>query len=451
MIQKLYTIIKSPASKKAGIYTFSNFFIKGTSFLLLFIYSNPKYLSVHENGLLSLLTSSVFILMPFLSLGIVQSTSVDFFKLKSDEFKNFFTTGFVMPLCMMLLAFGGLFLFSKDLKIAYNFPLSFVFIIPVLTFLNFCNEQFTTIIRNRDEPLTFLKVVLLRLFIDISISLTLVVIFFRGWQGRATGILAANTILLFFAFAYLKKKNYLFGKIKKQYVKQELAYSLPIIILQCSTFCLFYSDKFFLSYFTNNTEVGIYSYACTFAAVVNLGSAALLNYVMPKIYSFLSEPKINYQQIRKHFLFYVGICFILLLCVVAFTPLLYKYFIHSNYHPGLKYFYLIATGYFFWAVTYFFFSFVFYRKHKKKILLLSLVSIFISLMNNYFLIKSNHATGAAFSVFISYFLVLVVTVFANLKNIRAMFVEEKPVKETFNLKSLNHQWQENDKDTLPTI
>lgn len=426
MIQKVYSLINSAAYKKAGIYTFSNFFIKGTSFLLLFIYSNPKYLTVHENGLLSLLTSSVFILMPFLSLGIVQSTSVDFFKLKSDEFKDFFTTGFVMPFCIMFLAFGGLFFFSKDLKNAYDFPLSFVLIIPVLTFLNFCNEQFLTVVRNNDEPITFLKAALLRLFIEISISLTLVVVFFSGWQGRVTGIITANTVLIFVAFFYLKKKNYLFGKIKKTYIRQELLYSFPIIVLQCSTFCLFYSDKFFLSYFSDNGDVGVYSYACVFAAVVTLGSSALLYYVMPKIYSLLSEQKVNYKQIRKHFVFYVGNCFILLICVLTLTPVLYKYFINSSYYPGLKYFYLIATGYFFWSVTYFFYTFMFYKKHKKMILLLSVISIFISLTNNYFSIKNGHTYGAALSVCISYFLVLVVTVSANLKNIRAMFFQITP-------------------------
>jgi len=431
MIQKVYSLINSPAYKKAGIYTFSNFFIKGTSFLLLFIYSNPKYLSVYENGLLSLLTSSVFILMPFLSLGIVQSTSVDFFKLKSNEFKDFFTTGFVMPVCIMFLAFGGLFFFSKDLKNAYDFPLSFVLIIPVLTFLNFCNEQFLTVVRNNNEPITFLKAALLRLFIEISISLTLVVVFFTGWQGRVTGIITANTVLIFVAFFYLKKKNYLFGKIKKTYLRQELLYSFPIIVLQCSTFCLFYSDKFFLSYFSDNGDVGVYSYACVFAAVVTLGSSALLYYVMPKIYSLLSEQEVNYKQIRKHFVFYVGNCFILLICVLTLTPLLYKYFINSSYHPGLKYFYLIATGYFFWSATYFFYTFMFYKKHKKVILLLSLISIFISITNNYFFIKNGHTYGAALSVCISYFLVLVVTVSANLNNIRAMFFQARPALKQF--------------------
>jgi O-antigen/teichoic acid export membrane protein len=332
----------------------------------------------------------------------------------------------------MFLAFGALFFFSRDLKNAYDFPLSFVLIIPVLTFLNFCNEQFLTVVRNNDEPLTFLKASLMRLFIEISISLTLVVVFFSGWRGRVTGIMIANTVLILVAFFYLKKKNYLFGKIKKIYIRQELLYSIPIIVLQCSTFCLFYSDKFFLSYFSDNREVGIYSYACVFAAVVTLGSSALLYYVMPKIYSLLSAAEIRYDQIRKHFIFYVINCFILLVCVVVFTPLLYKYFISSSYHVGLKYFYLLATGYFFWTVTYFFYTFMFYKKHKKKILALSLISIFISLTDNYFFIKSDQAYGAALSIFISYFLVLIVTVLANLKNLKAMFMDEIKASQYLN-------------------
>jgi O-antigen/teichoic acid export membrane protein len=149
---------------------------------------------------------------------------------------------------------------------------------------------------------------------------------------------------------------------------------------------------------------------------------------MPKIYSLLSAAEIRYDQIRKHFIFYMANCFVILVCVVALTPFLYKYFINSSYHVGLKYFYLIATGYFFWSVTYFFYTFMFYKKHKKKILLLSFISIFISLTDNYFFIKNGHAYGAALSVCISYFLVFIVTVFANLKNIQAMFFRPKPMR-----------------------
>jgi O-antigen/teichoic acid export membrane protein len=419
--KSLARFIKSPALKSAGIYTFSNFFAKATAFLLLFIYSNPKYISVNENGLLNLLSSSVFVLMPFLSLGIVQSSSVDFFKLNKDEFKDFFTTSFVMPVIVMLAGIAGLYIFKTQLKTAYGFPLSFIFIIPVLTFLGFCNEQYVSLIRNNDEPFTYFKASMWRLFIEITISVTLVVGFAWRWEGRVTGIMIANIVLFVMAFFYFTQRGYLFGKVKLFYIKEELKYALPIIIMQCSIFCLSASDKFFLSYFSDNNIVGIYGYACVFAAVVTIACSALISYVMPKIYLCLSEPVIDFNQVRKYFNFYAAGSLAALAGVIAVTPFLYRYFINASYLPGLRYMYLIAIGYFLWSIAYFFYSFMLYNKQKKKILMLSLASIFISLLSNYFFIKYWNAQGAAISVCISYFVVLLITLFASKKNVLFMF------------------------------
>ena len=38
--------------------------------------------------------------------------------------------------------------------------------------------------------------------------------------------------------------------------------------------------------------------------------------------------------------------------------LLYKFFINDKYHGALDYIYFIGIGYFFWAITYYFYSFL---------------------------------------------------------------------------------------------
>jgi O-antigen/teichoic acid export membrane protein len=425
LYHKINGFIQSPAFKSAGIYTFSNFFAKAIAFLLLFIYSNPAYISVNENGLLNLLSSAIFVLMPFLSMGTVQSTNVDFFKLGKEQFRDFFTTGFIIPTAVMLISIVVMFFFRHQLNAAYGFPLSFIFIIPFLTFLGFCNEQFVSIIRNNDDPVKYFKASMLRIAIEISLSVVLVVFFAWRWKGRVAGIMAANTVLFFMAYSYFRKKGYLFGKVKLQYIKEELIYAVPIIVMQFSTFCLSSSDKFFLSSFTNNDVVGVYGYASIFAAVVTIACSAVISYVMPKVYLCLSQSPVNFALLRKYFKVYALFSLLTLAGVIICTPVLYKFFINEKYHPGLKYMYLIATGYFFWSISYFFYSFLLYNKQKKKILLLSAISIGISLTGNYFFIRQWNAFGAAVSVCVSYFLVLIVTLLASYKNVCIIFMRNK--------------------------
>ena len=412
--------LRSSTFRSAGIYTFSSFLAKSVGFFLLFIYSNPLYISVDENGLLNLLTSSIFIFMPFLSLGIIHSTSVDFFKLNKNEFKDSFTSGLLIPAIAMGVGVLVLFLFRNQFKSAYSFPVSFVFVIPFLTLLFFFTEQLLSLIRNNDEPVKYFKADLLRLIIEASLSIILVVSFGWRWKGRVAGIIIANLVLCFVAFSYFKKKGYLFGKVRKKYLKAELLYGFPIIIMQCSIFCLSSSDKFFLSYFTDNTAVGIYSYACVFAAIITIICSAILNYVTPKIYKCLSEEIVDFNQILKYFIFYAASSLAALVGILVFTPVLYKYFINAKYYPGLDYLYLILVGYFFWNLTTFFYSFLLFKKEKRKILILSLISICISLSSNFYFIKLLSIKGAAISICISYFIIFIITLIASYKEVRSM-------------------------------
>ncbi len=410
-ITNFINLRKSPILKSIGIYTFTNFFAKGASFLLLFVFTNPVYILPSENGLLSLFSNSMLFLMPFLSMGIIHSTSTDFFKLGKDDFRSFFTTGFIMPLAVTVLSFVLLFYFRDQLKQSYGFPAMFVWLIPVITFFTFCNEQLLSLSRNNNEPDVYLRANISRTVLELGLSFVLVVIFAWRWEGRIAGILAAYIILTGYALYYFKRKGYLFGTIKKKYIIDELVYAVPIIAMQASIFSMNASDKFFLSNFTNdhNETVGIYSVGCIFASIIIVLCTALLQYVFPKIYTLLASPVIDYRSIKKHFLLYVGVMAGGTLLVVIFTQLLYHMFINEKYYPALKYIYMLCAGNFLWAISYFFYSFLLYHKQKKKILALSFCCIVISLVLNYIFIKKWNDEGAAIAGLICYFMVLILT------------------------------------------
>lgn len=425
LFKKINNFLQSEAFATAGIYTFTNFFVKGVSFILLFIYSNPHFITVEENGLLSLLSSSILFLTPFIYLGALQSVSIDFYKLDKDAFRNYFTTSFVLPIVITVASILLFYLFEREFVKNFNFQKSFIWLVPLIVFMGFCSEQFFTLIRNRNEPKRYLGVGIFRIFIEASISICLVVLFSWHWKGRVAGIFISQFVVCFLGYLYFKKRGYLFGAIKKSYLKQELFFALPIIFMQLSIFSMLASDKFFLAKYVNNHAVGIYGYACIFASVLNVFSAALMQYLIPKIYSYLSEKEVNYKAIRKHFIIFLSVCFCMLIGIVLFTPVVYKYFINVSYHDGLKYLYLIVVGYFFWGIAYFFYSFLLFYKQKLKILLLATSGILLSLVFNKIFILKYGEWGAAFSIFLSYFIFLGVTMIFTFKYLRKIFT---PIK-----------------------
>ncbi|HUS02924.1 MAG TPA: oligosaccharide flippase family protein, partial [Chitinophagaceae bacterium] len=356
------SVKQNPVLRSVGVYTSILFLSKGVSFLLLFIYTNPKFIEPGENGLLNLFASSIVFLMPFLSLGILQSTSTDFYKLKKDEFRNFFTTSLLPPLVILILSVIGFSLCREYFKIKYDFPYYFAILIPVITFLTYIYEQLVLLIRINGELKKFAYAGIAKIILEFGLSVVLVVFFAMHWKGRVIGIFASYIILGIYAFYYFYKKGYLSGRFARNYIRSELIYAIPIIGMQISIFSLNASDKFFLAHFTTTEVVGVYGVACIFASVINLLCLAYLNYLAPFVYEALSEAEPNYKKIKTNFLSYVKAMVISTALVIITVPFVYKYFINSRYYSAVSYFYLIALGYFIWSITAFFHTFLLYYK-----------------------------------------------------------------------------------------
>jgi O-antigen/teichoic acid export membrane protein len=413
---------RKPGLRSAGVYTFTNFFTKGISFLLIPIFTNPRFLTPADNGMLSLFSSSVLFLMPFISLGLTQSASTDFFKLDKNEFRDFFTTGFALTITTTLLAVAIVFLLKDYLHAKYGLPVIFVWVVPAVTFLNFCSEQTTGLIRNNDQPFLYLAIGIAKTVAELGIALMLIVAYQSGWLGRVTGMMTALMLISGYSLYYFINNGYLFGRVKLKYIRAELLYAFPIIVMQANMFIMSSSDKFFLA--NDHALLGVYTIACTFASVIVIFSAALIQYFSPKIFSLLSADKVQYDEIKKLLLYYVGAMFGSFILFILFTAVFYHLFINIKYHEALQYIYFIAAGYFFWTLASILYSFFLYYKEKRKIIIHSFLSMAVAITANYFFIKRWSAYGAAVAVMVSYFFVFLITLVSTKKYITMIFQKQ---------------------------
>ena len=419
------------ALRSVGLYTVSNFLTKSASFLLVFIFTNPRFITPTENGMLSLFNNFALFLKPVMMLGVIHSVGVDFFKLDKDNFRDSFTTGFVLSALVALLTLAVFFLFRGYLSHQYGFSNTIIIAIPLVTFLFICFEQLQNILRSEQKPGMFMRASMTRLILEFGTSVILVVFFSWHWYGRIAGLIISQGTLTLFAVYYFFRQGYLGGVVRKEFVRSEIAYAIPVIALQMTFFAINSSDKFFLSHFTrDNALLGIYSFASIFASVVFTLHLALIQYFFPKIYSILSSEKPDYYSIRRQFYFYTSIMAVGTLGLVAGAPLAYHLIINKAYLPALDYFYLFCVGYFLWSVSYFFFSFLFFHKNKTKILLLSLSGILTSISLNYYGILHYSAKGGAAAVAISCFLILIYTLIANARDVKLVFNSTGRVEKT---------------------
>lgn len=419
----IFNLRKHSALRSVGLYTFSNFLTKSVSFLLVFIFTDPKYITPSENGMLSLFNNALIFLKPVMMMGIIHSVSVDFFKMEKDRFRDSFTTGFFLSALVGFFSVALFLAFRGYLNLQYGFSTLIIFLIPLLTFFIFCFDQLQNILRSEQRPEMFMKVGVSKLVIELGLSVLLVVAFNWRWYGRVAGMLTSHMVLAVFGVIYFVRRGYLFGAVRKEFVRSELAYALPVIALQMAFFAVNSSDKFFLSHFTddNNKTVGIYSIASVFASVVFTLHHALIQYVFPRIFETLASGKPDFAAIRRHFIYYSAAMGAAALLLIAGTPVIYHFFINPLYLPALDYLYLFCIGYFLWSVSYFFFAFILFHKNKVKILVLSLSGILISLSLNYYGISRWGAWGGAASVALSCLAILILTLMMNAREVKLVF------------------------------
>ena len=354
-------------------------------------------------------------------MGILQSTSTDFYKLNKQEFKDFFTSNLIPPVTVFALSFIGFFLCKDYLKATFGFPHIFFFLIPLITFLNYICEQLTVMMRVNNDLKRFVRVELAKIIIEFGLSVSLVVFFAMRWKGRLAGITISYSVMAAYAFFYFYQKGYLRGRLKLKFIKSELLFAIPVVVMQFSIFCLNTSDKFFLAKFKSNEVVGIYGVACVFATVITLFCSAYLSYLSPSIYQTLSQPVVNYKLLKKNFINYVKVMFGVTAAVIVSIPFVYNYFINSRYSSAVNYFYMIALGYFLWSVSSYFYSYMFYYKAKRKLLQLSLLSASVSIVCLYFFTRQWGVNGTAMGILLSYAITFGLTVFFSRDYIKKIF------------------------------
>ena len=402
IVNSVKAAINNPAYKSVATYVFTNFFSKGVSFLLLPLFTNPKYLTPTDNGLLSLFSSNLMLLAPFICLGMIPSANADFFKKSKTEFASSFSANFFISFGLTILAIVFLFLFKDYLQQKFQFPSSFIYIIPSLAFLIFCNEQFFALVRNRNEVKKYAVLGITKTFIEYTISVVLIFFFFKGWQGRVWGIAISLIATNLFAAYYYIKNNYLIFSFKKQHLWYEIKFGVPVFAFQLCVFMLGSTNKLFLAiYNVDKYQLGIYAVACVFGALVGTVSQSILLYAQPRLYRLLSSGQATVQSIKKEFLrFFAMLTAIAVPCVVV-VLFLYHYVINKIYLNGVNLFLIVALSSFIWGLNNFLFLLLLYYKEKKQILSISLISIFFSVIINMVLVKKYLITGDAMASLIN--------------------------------------------------
>lgn len=266
---------------------------------------------------------------------------------------------------------------------------------------NFCNKAKNTFLYN--------------LFVSpVSqiLSIILVVILpSHKYLGRIIGVDFFNIVLgIICGFIILRRGRM---TIKKEYVRESLQISLPMIPHLLSQIFLSSCDLLMIKSMTGESNAGIYSVAYTIANILYTISLQIFKPWSPWVYRRIENGETD--SIKENSKMIMHIVWIFCIGIFTISPELIKLVINPEYAEASVIVAPICLGIFFQMMYTFFYDIEYYHKKNKQIALFSVITAIINIGLNYIGIRIWGYQAAAYTTIISYMILCVLHYFGMRK------------------------------------
>jgi O-antigen/teichoic acid export membrane protein len=279
-------------SKDTVIYGVGTVIQRIIGFVLLPFYT--RALSPSDYGILDTLTTLIFFIGTIFGLGLTGATSRYFFIAESEEEKKkLLYTSAIMRMISFSIPTLFLVVFSSRISVALFDTDEYSLVVLLTGFLLYFSTQQdiqSFIFRFYREPIKYNVVILLRAIIYPASGIILVVVLQWGVLGATLANLITSVVMLVFGYLYFVKNKYT-REFSWYWAKKMLKFGLPLIFTGILTWVNSVSDRFFLLYYQDLGQIGLYSIGNTFSQPIQLINYALSMSSMVIIMSLYSDER----------------------------------------------------------------------------------------------------------------------------------------------------------------
>lgn len=245
--------------KFGSIYLAGVVFSKAVSFIMLPIYT--RYLTPKDYGILELLSMTIDIVIMIMGVGLARGVFRFYSKYEDKKDKNeVISTVFILMFILNLIGFLVVFLLSPLFAQMLFGSLDYIphFRIMALTMIFQASVTVPLMYYQAiEKPHLFVLINFIKLLMQVGLNVFFVVFM----EMKVLGVLYSTLISGVAVSLYLIPS--LIKKVGLTYSKEKalpmFKFGVPLILTGFASFYLNFSDRFFLKYYADLSEVGIYS------------------------------------------------------------------------------------------------------------------------------------------------------------------------------------------------
>jgi len=380
------------------------------------------YISPKEYGDLALIETTILFLLPFIMLNINGAINVEFFrKDNKSEYKQYVVNAIILSFLSFLFISILLFLLKDTIIELINIEQKWIEFLALFTFLRVLTSVILVIFQASQKANLYAYFSIFQTIIDFTISYYLIVIMQYSIEGRLIGIYGSFFLFSILSVYILYQMDYFKEKLTFQYTKEILSFGIPLIPHAIGGVILAMSDRYFIAYFYDNSEVGLYTVAYQISAVLLLISMSINQAWSPMFFKLMKENKHDY--INKFIIILFILFLISTISVYLLSPFIYDSFIDIKFHDSKVYFFSLLLGFAFQSFYFLFTNYLFYYKKTALLSLITFSGATINLILNYILIKQYGVIGVAYATAITWFLYFI-SVMIMVKYLQRKIIEK---------------------------
>lgn len=390
-----------------SLFSIASVLEKSSNYIVMMILT--FFLSSSEVGAISLYQTTLYLIIPALSLGLWSYLDIQYIQKGEQFFSNYFIVVYRIIIILLLILTITFILLSNNLSNYYNIDYTYILFIPLIAFFNTNFMLLQSFLAISIKPGLYLFNSAIKVITLFLTAITFVIFLDGGINGRLKSIITTEIITFIIAIYYFFKFNFFIHIDNTYESKDVLKFGIATMPHLVAQVLIGFSDRLFISYYQSNSQVGVYDIAYRISMIVIIGAQIFLTVWRPYLYKNLRS--IKKPQSQK--ILVVGTyCFILVLIgisllIITASPLLYANFIGKDFIVGIDYIPLLTLGNFFYGIYLTILGFLFYRKEINKILMISSIGVLVNLLLNYFFVPVLGTIGAVYSTIISNLLLLI--------------------------------------------
>ncbi len=380
-------------------------------------------LSTSDMGIATSFITLKNIVTLILLLSMYISIDKIFVTLKEEgERYKFLSSIYIFSSIAAIVIYAIYFIFRDALNPILGFDTKFMTLMFVMCLLingctlmnsywNFCNKSKNTFIYNL-------------LVSPVSQILSIILVYVLAtnkYLGRIIGVDFFNIVLgIGCGILILVRGKF---TIKKEYVKESLQISLPMIPHLLAQVFLSSCDLLMIKNIVGESEAGIYSVAYTIANILYTISLQIFKPWSPWVYRRIENKETDSIKENSKIVMHV----VWILCIGLFTlaPELIKLFINAEYVEASVIVAPICLGIFFQMMYIFFYDVEYFHKKNIQIAVFSIVTAVINIILNAIAIKIWGYQAAAYTTVISYFILCILHYFGMRKVDKTQYYDIK--------------------------